>query len=62
MAPFGWTVIRNTACSEGLPYKVYKRTVPADKANFAEDLAPFTHPTKGAAEAAGQRGEYAYKR
>jgi hypothetical protein len=64
-APFGWTVVAKGGGqvdpSEDRIF-VYKRTCPADKANWAEDLAPFTHDTKAAAVAAGKRGEYAYKR
>ena len=59
----GWTVIRNTAFNgTGCVFKVYKREVPADKAHFADDLAPFTHTSESKARAAGQRGEFAYKR
>jgi hypothetical protein len=60
-AKFGWTVVRNTDASKR-PFKVYERDCPADEKHFAADLAPFTHPTKTAAIAAGDRGEYAYKR
>lgn len=58
-APFGWTVVRKGGSDKVI---VYKRDTPADAAHFTEDLAPFTHPTKAAAIAAGERGEYAYKR
>jgi hypothetical protein len=59
-APFGWTVV----AKGGDPSNIitYKRDCPADAAHHAADLAPFTHPTKAAAVAAGKRGEFAYKR
>jgi hypothetical protein len=56
---FGWTVVRQGGTDNVV---VYKRDYPADAAHFAADLAPFTHPTKVAAVAAGKRGEFAYKR
>lgn len=59
-APFGWTVVHKPGTPKGA-FFVYKRDCPADAAHFAADLAPFTHPTKAAATAAGERGEYAYK-
>ncbi len=55
---FGWTVI----LASGGDIIVYKRDTPADKANYAADLAPFTFPTKAEAIAAGKRGHYAYRR
>jgi hypothetical protein len=62
-APFGWTVVARgggqTDSSKDIIY-VYKRDCPAT--GLAADLAPFTHATKVLAEAAGARGEYAYKR
>jgi hypothetical protein len=58
-APFGWTVIRRLSVKCG--FHVYKRDCPPDAAHFAADLAPFTHPTKVEAVAAGKRGDFAYK-
>lgn len=58
-APYGWTVVRKGGTNTVI---TYKRDCPADAAHFAADLAPFTHPTKALAVAAGKRGEYAYKR
>lgn len=58
-ADFGWTVIARSYTEKG--FHVYKRDCPADAAHLAADLAPFTHPTKAEAVAAGERGEYAYK-
>lgn len=61
-APFGWTVIRDmNAPRESGKFKVYKRDRPADEANYAADLAPFTHTSEAKARAAGKRGEFAYK-
>jgi len=57
-APFGWTVVINGWDK----VVVYKRDCPTDNAHNSADLAPFTHPTKALAIAAGKRGEYAYKR
>lgn len=57
---FGWTVIRKDSKKQG--FLVYKQDHPTDEANFAADLAPFTHPTRSAAIAAGKAGNYAYKR
>ena len=62
-APWGWTVVARgggqTDPAKDIIY-VYKRDCPAT--GLAADLAPFTHATKALAEAAGARGEYAYKR
>lgn len=41
---------------------VYERDCPADETHMTADLASFTYATKGEAQAAGDRGEYAYKR
>ena len=57
-APFGWTVIFQFSTGKVI---TYKRDCPADAAHFAEDLAPFTFPTKAAAVAEGKKGNYAYK-
>ena len=57
-APFGWTVV----LSGSGKVIAYKRDCPADKEHYAEDLAPFTHPTQDAAIKAGKAGHYAYAR
>lgn len=59
-APFGWTVVRKPGSPEG-EFFVYKRDCPADAAHWADDFAPFTHPSKAKAIAAGKAGNYAYK-
>jgi hypothetical protein len=64
-ALFGWTVVARGGGrenpAEDIIY-VYPRDCPTDAAHHAADLAPFTHPSKAKAVAAGKRGEYAYKR
>jgi hypothetical protein len=65
-AKFGWTVIRATFIRDRLvgrqrPFIVYQRDCPADAEHHAADLAPFTHPSRAKAVAAGERGEFAYK-
>lgn len=59
MAKFGWTVIRQLG--ETGKFHVYERDCPADVEHYADDLAPFTFPTKAEAIASGKRGHYAYK-
>jgi hypothetical protein len=57
-APFGWTVCRRGGTDKII---VYKRDTPADAEHYAEDLAPFTFPTKREAVESGKQGHYAYK-
>ena len=68
-APYGWTVVRKHVLKsrakdapEVESFTVYKRDCPADEKHFAADLAAFTYPTRKDAVAAGERGEYAYRR
>lgn len=58
----GWTVVSCTDSRSRCGFLVYKRDVPADKAHYAADLAPFTHTSEEKARQAGRRGEFAYKK
>jgi hypothetical protein len=49
-APFGWTALVKSPTD----VRVYKRDCPADAKHFAEDLAPYTRPTRKEAEVLAQ--------
>ncbi len=57
-APFGWTVVAKGGDPKRIV--VYRRDRPADKANWAEDLAPHTYPSEKKAREAGKQGFFAY--